>query len=90
MVPPAPCTPNASNASSYPKSPLTNVTMRKHPMPPASPMTSAGIGATNPDAGVIATRPATAPEIAPSALGRPRVAHSAADERSTLLVAKPD
>ena len=28
------------------------------------PMRSAGIGLTKPDAGVIATRPATAPEIA--------------------------
>src|SRR5207245_9926461 len=49
-------------------------------MPAASPMTSAGIGATNPAAGVIATSPATVPEIAPSALGRPRVTHSAASQ----------
>src|SRR5437899_2073327 len=43
-------------------------------------MTSAGIGVTKPDAGVIATSPATAPEIAPSALGRPRVNHSATSQ----------
>src|SRR5437870_12141529 len=49
-------------------------------MPAARPITIAGSGATNPDAGVIATRPATAPEIAPSALGRPRVTHSAASQ----------
>src|SRR5262249_2677743 len=47
-------------------------------MPAARPISSAGTGVTKPDAGVIATRPATAPEIAPSALGRPRAIHSAA------------
>src|SRR5215470_16851739 len=40
-------------------------------------MTRAGIGPTNPAAGVIATRPATAPEIAPSALALPFLNHSA-------------
>src|ERR1700761_7047391 len=43
-----------------------------------NPMTSADIGPTNPAAGVIATNPATAPEIAPSALARPFLIHSAA------------
>ena len=42
-----------------------------------NPIPSAGIGPTNPAAGVIATRPATAPEIAPSALARPFLIHSA-------------
>src|SRR5215467_11898430 len=41
-------------------------------------MTIDGIGATKPAAGVIATRPATAPEIAPRALGFPFLHHSAA------------
>src|SRR5262245_39826482 len=41
-------------------------------------MISAGIGRTNPAAGVIATNPATAPEIAPSALAFPFLSHSAA------------
>src|SRR6202008_4992247 len=40
-------------------------------------MISADIGLTNPAAGVIAARPATAPEIAPSALGFPFRSHSA-------------
>src|SRR6201987_4107029 len=40
-------------------------------------MIRADIGLTNPAAGVIATRPATAPEIAPSALGFPFRSHSA-------------
>src|SRR6476659_4109882 len=40
------------------------------------PMPSAGIGPTKPAAGVIATSPATAPEIAPRALARPFLIHS--------------
>src|SRR5215475_9308108 len=40
-------------------------------------MIRAGIGRTNPAAGVIATKPATAPEIAPSALALPFLNHSA-------------
>src|SRR5271166_456239 len=42
-----------------------------------SPMTRAGIGFTNPAAGVIATRPATAPEIPPRTLALPLRIHSA-------------
>src|SRR5690606_39814278 len=44
--------------------------------PAAMPMTSAPPGATKPEAGVMATRPATAPEMMPSTLGLPRAAHS--------------
>src|SRR5579864_3402148 len=40
-------------------------------------MISADIGPTNPAAGVIATSPATLPEIAPSTLGLPLRSHSA-------------
>src|SRR5262249_46681054 len=39
-------------------------------------MTIDDIGPTYPDAGVMATRPATAPEAAPRTVGLPRVAHS--------------
>src|SRR2546426_9864061 len=39
-------------------------------------MTTEAIGVTYPDAGVIATRPATAPEAAPSTVGLPRIVHS--------------
>src|SRR5215471_12638150 len=46
-------------------------------MPAINPMTRAGIGPTKPAAGVIATNPATAPEIAPSALALPFLSHSA-------------
>src|ERR1700729_904993 len=40
-------------------------------------MSNAGIGPTNPAAGVTATRPATDPEIAPRTLGLPFRIHSA-------------
>src|ERR1700688_557921 len=40
-------------------------------------MISAGIGLTNPEAGVIATSPATAPEMPPSILGLAPFIHSA-------------
>src|SRR5439155_942387 len=40
-------------------------------------MTRAGIGSTKPDAGVMATRPATAPLAAPSTVGFPLPSHSA-------------
>src|ERR1700681_2773801 len=46
-------------------------------MPASKPMSSAGNGFTKPDAGVMATRPATQPEIAPSTLGLPVLSHSA-------------
>src|SRR2546425_10340785 len=39
-------------------------------------MTIADSGPTWPEAGVMATSPATAPEAAPSTVGLPRVAHS--------------
>src|SRR5215471_20527328 len=40
-------------------------------------MTTAAKGVTKPDAGVIATKPATAPEAAPSIVGLPVFIHSA-------------
>ena len=45
-------------------------------------MSMAGNGFTNPDAGVMATNPATAPEIAPNMLGLPFLIHSAAIQAS--------
>src|ERR1035437_5443959 len=50
---------------------------QKQTTPATMPMISAGPGSTKPEAGVIATRPATAPEIAPSTDGLPLAAHSA-------------
>src|SRR5271168_5269476 len=49
----------------------------KHTTPARRPMITAGVGPTKPDAGVIATRPATAPEAMPSTLGLPLLTHSA-------------
>src|SRR2546426_12655684 len=55
-------------------------------------MITEAIGVTNPDAGVMATRPATAPEAAPSTVGLPRLIHSvniqpSAAEAAPVLVA---
>src|SRR6202521_3723191 len=55
--------------------------------PVSNAITSAGIGPTNPEAGVIATSPAAAPEIAPSALARPFLSHSAALQPSAAAAA---
>src|SRR5207245_3978943 len=45
--------------------------------PAATPIAMAPFGVTKPQAGVITTSPATAPEQKPSTLGFPRVIHSA-------------
>src|SRR5215470_10849370 len=45
--------------------------------PAAKPITIAANGVTKPDAGVIATRPATAPDAAPNIVGLPVLIHSA-------------
>src|SRR5205085_10759134 len=50
-------------------------------------MMVADMGETKPEAGVMATRPATAPEIAPSALGLPLRHHSAALHPSVAAAA---
>src|SRR5262245_3681711 len=52
-------------------------------MPATKPITIDAQGATKPAAGVIATRPATAPEAAPSAVGFPRPIHSLNIQPST-------
>src|ERR1700688_996655 len=49
----------------------------KHTTPATRPMITAGVGPTKPDAGVIATTPATAPDAMPNTLGLPRLTHSA-------------
>src|SRR6187551_1687492 len=46
-------------------------------MPARMPMISAPVGLTKPDAGVMATSPATAPEMMPSRLGFLATIHSA-------------
>src|SRR4051812_19336985 len=70
-------------------------------MPARNPMSSAGSGCTKPEAGVMATSPATHPDIAPSTLGLPVRIHSTSVQPSVAaaapkcvatkaLVAKPD
>src|SRR4029077_10231857 len=50
---------------------------QKQIRPATTPITSAPPGATKPEAGVIATKPTTAPETMPSTLGLPLLIHSA-------------
>src|SRR6266542_167330 len=56
-------------------------------MPAASPVSRAAMGPTNPAAGVIATNPATAPDIAPTALALPLRNHSAPAQPITAAAA---
>src|SRR5216684_8703744 len=77
MMPPIQCTPNASSESSYPNALFSEVAAKKQITPAAMPMTTAGVGPTKPDAGVIATNPATAPDAIPRTLGLPLTSHSA-------------
>src|SRR5690348_2103484 len=56
---------------------LSEVAEKKQMPPPIRPMIIADIGPTKPAAGVMTTRPATAPEIAPSTVGLPLFSHSA-------------
>src|SRR5262249_39447502 len=51
--------------------------------PAAMPIQNDPIGPTNPDAGVMATRPATAPEQMPMTVGLPLIIHS------TIIQVKP-
>src|SRR5438270_12306306 len=62
-------------------------TMKKQKKPAARPMARADMGCTKPDAGVMATSPATAPEIAPSAVGLPLWIHSAIVQPSAAVAA---
>src|SRR5580704_4723847 len=56
---------------------LSDVAAQKQPTPAATPMTTDPPGSTKPDAGVMATRPATAPDAAPNTEGLPLTIHSA-------------
>ena len=50
-------------------------------------MTTAAIGVTKPAAGVIPTKPATAPDAAPSTVGFPRELHSVSIQPSAAAAA---
>src|ERR1051326_3464276 len=68
--------PNVSSASSYPSHDFNFVHAKNGTIPAAIPMITAPVGATYPQAGVITTSPATAPEQNPRTLGLPRSAYS--------------
>src|SRR5678816_613118 len=53
--------------------------------PARRPITTAAIGVTKPEAGVMATRPATAPDAAPSIVGLPVLIHSAIIQPSAAI-----
>src|SRR6187549_2834585 len=55
--------------------------------PASTPMISAPIGVTKPAAGVITTRPPTAPEQKPRTVGLPRVTHSIAGHTAAATAA---
>ena len=75
-MPPVACTPKTSSASSAPSRRFSPLTPHRQTTPASRPSTSAPPTPTKPHAGVIATRPATAPEAAPSIDGLPLVIHS--------------
>src|SRR3954470_19297547 len=56
-------------------------------MPASTPMINAPPGVTKPAAGVITTKPPTAPEQKPSTVGLPRVIHSAAGQATQATAA---
>src|SRR6185369_903988 len=70
------CTPNTSSASSYPNMRFKPLTDHRQTAPTIRPKAIAPIGPTQPQAGVIATSPATAPDAAPSIEGLPLNIHS--------------
>src|SRR5450830_352498 len=75
-IPPTPCTPKTSRESSAPMRRFRPLTPHKQITPTSKPMTNAPIGPTKPHAGVIATKPATAPEAPPNMDGLPLDIHS--------------
>src|SRR5882762_7048952 len=88
-MPPTACTPKTSSASSAPSNFFRPFTPHRHTKPAARPMTNAPGMPTLPAAGVIATRPATAPDAAPTMLGLPLKNHSPnIQERTAQAVAR--
>ena len=82
-MPPTPWTPNTSSESSAPISFFRPLTPHRQAKPATKPITIAPIRPTLPAAGVIATRPATAPDAAPSIEALPRSSASPRHQAST-------
>src|SRR2546421_9310851 len=70
--PPTKCTPTTSRESSKPNL-YFKLTVRAQTAPVTRPRTTEAAGEMKPQAGVIATRPATAPEDAPTIVGLPLI-----------------
>src|SRR5207237_1912981 len=90
QVPPTPWTPTTSSASSYPRR-IFKLQALKQRTPAIPPIAIAARGPTYPQAGVMATSPATAPDAVPRMVGFPRSAHSlniqaSAAEAAAVLV----
>src|SRR6185436_543629 len=66
---------------------LRPVAPQKQTTPATIPITRPPVGLTNPEAGVMATRPATAPETMPRTEGLPRLIHSANIQASAAAAA---
>src|SRR5664279_4310503 len=87
MIPPTRCTPMTSSESSYP-SLYFNPTASAQTEPAIRPSRIAVSGVRNAHAGVMATRPATAPEAAPTLVGRPsRIFSTISQAHSAAAVA---
>src|SRR4051794_35924619 len=66
---------------------FTTAHIRKQKIPAAKPIISAAPGVTKPEAGVMATRPATAPEMPPRTLGLPDFRVSATSQPKVAAAA---
>src|SRR6187401_2644682 len=86
-VPPTPCTPNVSSASSLPSQALSFQQARNGMIPARMPIIIAPLVFTKPQAGVITTRPATIPEQNPRILGLPLINHSAIAQTKPAVAA---
>src|SRR2546423_13421035 len=80
--PPTRCTPTTSSESSNPNR-YFRLTAMEHSAPAIRPIAMPPSGLTNAQAGVIATSPATAPDAAPTVVGRPSRNCSTASQPST-------
>src|SRR5258708_6454651 len=83
VMPPMACTPNTSRESSTFSIFFSPETPHRQMTPARAPMAKAPGMPTLPAAGVIATRPATAPDAAPSIDGLPLKTHSPSVHDST-------
>ena len=92
-MPPTPWTPKTSRLSSYLNFGFSQTTAQRQTTPAMAPRTMAPTVPAKPAAGVMATRPATAPEAAPRSEAWPRMNFSAeaqANAADPLLQSVPE